>query len=116
MSCFRTTDKCNRGKNQMFAHGWYYHGMVHGPWYERKYCPTRWRVGQMRVVLLECGNWEMCFSSIVADLTYDGDIKTDYIRVMLDWLIGFQAHQTEVSTVYYFLLCRWCFLELDLIS
>ena len=54
----------------------------------------------MRVVLLECGNWEMmCFSSIVADLTYDGDIKTDYIRVMLDWLIGFQANQTEVSTV-----------------
>ena len=116
MSYFRTTDKCIRGKNQMFAHGWYYHGMVHGPWYERKYCPTRWRVGQMRVVLLECGNWEMCFSSIVADLTYDGDIKTDYIRVMLDWLIGFQAHQTEVSTVYYFLLCRGCFLELDLIS
>ena len=41
-------------------------------------------MGQMRVVLLECGNWEMCFSSVVADLTYDCDIKTDYIRVMLD--------------------------------
>ena len=33
VSYFRTTDKCIRGKNQMFAHGWYYHGMVHGPWY-----------------------------------------------------------------------------------
>ena len=66
-------------------------------------------MGQIRVVLLECGNWEMCFSSIVADLTYDCDIKTDYIRKTLDWLIGYQANQTEVSTVsniLLFLLCR----------